>query len=356
MSVNIIGTYPTIPRKRTGLFSFDRAVGHKGEFGLPLRTVVELYGYPNVGKSSLSYFLSGRIAETGRIEICDLEMLDRDYLQAAIGHSGFSGDVRIMDITDKDGKPITHEKMMMAMVGGLYDEGSGSAILDSVGAIQPIAESEGDFGEAFMGKRAKLVAQVSRALSSTLRTKTRPSAAFVINHVHSIIGGRGHSTAGGETLKYIAAVRIMLTPVATWRLKDDDPTSPLLGFQVKGQIEKLRYGGRGEAFSFFIVPGYGVHQGVSAMFDCFTYKLAEQGSTVKLDGKSLGYIRKDLLTYAAKGKERKFDPFVEKLQEYEKDLAKERKDADKEDDTPKKRKSSANVANLEEDVMEEKDE
>jgi len=48
--------------------------------------------------------------------------------------------------------------------------------------------------------------------------------------------------------------------------------------------------------------------------------LAERGTTVKIDGKSLGYLKKDLLSYAAEGKQRKFDPFIEALQEYEKTL------------------------------------
>jgi RecA/RadA recombinase len=340
VAVNITGNYPTIVRRRTGLFSFDLAVSHKSSLGLPLRTVVELYGYPNVGKSSLSYYLAGKIAEQGRIAVCDLEMLDRDYLSTAIGHSGFSGDVKIMDSTDDKGKPVPHEQMLMEMVGDLNDEKTGVAILDSVGAIQPIAEAEGDFGEAFMGKRAKLVAQVSRALSSVLRNGERPAAALVINHVHSVLGGRGHNTAGGDTLKYIAAVRIMLWGEKVWK-ESDEPDSATLGFQVRGQIEKLRFGGRGRSFGFYIVPGYGVHTGASAMFDCFELGLAEQGSTVKMDGKSLGYIRKDLLSYAAEGKMRKFTPFVEKLAENEQDLLKELDKETPDEDEPKPKKAKA---------------
>lgn len=314
-NVNIIGNYPIIPRVSTGILSLDLALRNKATLGLPLRTIVEIYGHPNVGKSSLSYYLAGVVCRSGVVPICDLEMLDREYLASAFQHSGFSGDIHIMDSTDDKGKVIPHENMLMKWAELLYsNELAGSAVLDSIGAIQPLAEAEGDFGEAFMGKRAKLVAQVSRALSSALRNKERPAAAFIVNHVHGIMGGRGHASAGGETLKYMAAVRMMLWTKKVWTVSDDDPT--VLGFQVEGQIEKLRYGGRGKKFQFYIVPDYGVHQGVSALMDCIELGIAESKTTVKLDGKSLGYIKKDFLSYAADGKHRKFEPFIEAAQKY----------------------------------------
>lgn len=65
------------------------------------------------------------------------------------------------------------------------------------------------------------------------------------------------------------------------------------------------------------------------MFDCFDYELAEQGTTVKVNGKSLGYIRKDFLTYATDGRQRKFDVFRNKLEEHHKKL--EREDVVRED-------------------------
>lgn len=313
--VQIVGSYPFITRSRTGLFSLDLALSDRGNLGAPMRSIYEIYGYPNSGKSTLSYYLAGKLSGGQSIAVCDLEMLDRAYLQKAVGMSGFEGDVHIMDVTDPKGKLQTHEQMLMEMCSYL-ETTSGTVILDSVGAIQPIAEAAGDFGEAFVGKRAKLVAQVARALSGALRIKKNEAAAFVINHTHQIIGGRGHTTAGGETLKYMAAVRIMIWTEET--IKTDD--EKVLGYLAAGQVEKLRFGGRGRSFNYYIVPGIGVHPGASAMFDCFALGLAERSTTVKLDGKSLGYLKKDLLEYAMSGKNRKFEPFQEALVAYEETL------------------------------------
>lgn len=326
MPVNIEGNYPVIERKRTGLFSLDVAIGNvlMGEFGLALRTLTEVYGHPNVGKSTLTYFLSGIMAQPDKkISVCDLEMLDRDYLARTLELSGYSGTVKIMDSTDEKGKPITHEDMLTEMATSLYDESVGVAVLDSVGSIQPLAEATGDFGEAFMGKRAKLVAQVCRSVQTALRNKEHPSVAFIINHVYDILGGRGHTTAGGKVLTATAAQRLMLWTGETIRESDDDPNTTM-GFYVNGQVEKLRYGSRNKTFGFYIVPDFGVHIGASAMFDCFEYGLAKRDTHVKIDGKSLGFLKKDLLKYAMTGKQRKFDPFVEALEKF--DVYKKAKD------------------------------
>lgn len=336
--INIIGSYPFIVRKRSGLFSLDLALSSRGELGLPMRGIYEVYGYPNSGKSTLSYYLAGKLSPQKEITICDLEMLDANYVKKALALAGFSGDVKMIDITDPKGKPLTHEKMLMNMVDNL-ETTSGAVIMDAVGAIQPIAEAAGDFGEAFMGKRAKLVAQMSRALSNALRVKREDAIAFVINHQHSIIGGRGHTTAGGETLKYMATVRMMIWTEEI--LKDDNDN--IYGFLAAGNIEKLRYGGRGRSFNYYTVPGLGVHPEASAMFDCFSLGLATREGTVKMDGKSLGYLKKDLLAYASTGKSRKFEPFVERLIEYEKEIKEAEENVNEDKPKRKARKGSEPV-------------
>ena len=338
---NIISSYPRLLRKRTGLFSLDVALGHKANLGAPMRTLYEVYGYTGSGKSTLCYYLLGKLNEKQDLVICDLENLDTDYLDKAIGSSGYDYDVHVVNVTDDKGKVRTHEAMMQEMVTRLYDT-AGASLLDSVGAIQPISEAAGDFGEAFMGKRAKLVAQVSRALANTVRNAEHSSNAYVINHVHSIIGGRGHTTAGGETLKYMSGVRIMIWSGETFWNDSTNPEYPI-GFLAKGKTEKMRFGAKGKEFTYYIVPGEGVHVGASALFDCINLGLVERGTTLKLNGKSLGYLKKDFLDYAYQGKVRKFDVFIEELQKYEASMKwdeEEGEDVPVTEATPVKRKTS----------------
>jgi len=329
--VTITGRYPTLSRIKTGLFSFDYSLSHQGNLGIPLRVITEIYGYTNSGKSTLSYFIAGKVGAEmgGSITDADLEMNDaKGYITQGVTMAGYKGNVRMVDITDEKGKIRTHEKILMDMAKDLYTEEVSAVIWDSVGATQSMVQQatltdpKSEFGEAFMGKDAKLVGQVASALRTALLAKETPSIALAVNHVHQIIGGRGHITKGGERIKYLAGVRLMLWSGEAFYQDDNDPTSPALGFLVKGQVEKLRFGGRGRKFQFYIVPGYGVHTGVTAMFDAFDFGLAERGSRVKLDGKSLGFLKKDLLEYAAEGKRRKFYPFEEVMANLANDVEK----------------------------------
>jgi len=314
--ITIEGRYPILERKSTGLYSLDWCLGSRGDFGAPLRAIYEIYGYPNSGKSTLCYYLAGVLSPLPEITICDFENLDTKYLKTSIGASGWKGKLKLVDLIDAKDKLRSHEDMLTDMVMNLNTT-SGSAILDSVGAIQPTAEAMGEFGEANMGKKAKLMGQVSRALSTVVKNTEDPKVAFIINHVHQIIGGRGHTTAGGVILTYMAAVRIMIWGKEQFLVNEDTKKERPIGFLVEGKTEKLRFGGRGRTFSYYIVPGIGVHPGASAMFDCFNHGLAERGTTVKMDGKSMGYIKKEFLDYAESGKTRKFDPFIEALQKYQ---------------------------------------
>lgn len=326
MPVVVEGDYPNIIRKRTGLFSLDMALRDRDKIGVPLRTVMELYGYTNVGKSTLSYYLAGNLTGQGKVGICDLEMCDRDYVQHCLSVAGLDGTVNIMSTTDSKGVPRSHENLLLDNARQLYEEDYGVTILDSVGHVTPkveqsvmLNEKEEELGQAFMGKRAKLMSQYARGLQAALRNKRRPSLAIVINHVHSVLGGYGHQTAGGENLKFTAAERIMLWPSETYWEDEKTKTNPI-GFRVSGQVEKLRYGGRGRKFSFYIVPGYGVHEGASALFDCLDYGWAESKSRVKIGESTFGFLRADLLMAAYDGNTRKFRAFQEEIANQESKL------------------------------------
>lgn len=327
--VTVTGRYPTLSRIKTGLFGLDYALSHEGNLGVPLGVINELYGYTNSGKSTLAYFLAGKVAAEmgGSISVADMEMNDvQGYLKQAVSMGGYKGNVRMIDVTDDKGKIRTHEKMLMDLARDLLKEEVSSVIWDSVGATQSmvrltqLTDPKGEFGQAFMGKDALLVGEVAGALRTALLDKTTPSTAIAINHVHSVVGGRGHTTKGGERLKFLSGTRIMIWSAEVFKEDDNDDASPVLGFLAKGQVEKLRFGGRGKKFQFYIVPGYGVHMGVSAMFDAFENGLAERKGRVMLNGKSLGYLKSDLLSYAAEGKRRKFYPFEEVMARYAEDV------------------------------------
>jgi len=312
MPVTLQGDYPEVERRITGFYSLDNALSDplKGQIGIPLRTMYEIYGPQHCGKSTLSYRLAGLIQPTGTIEICDLEGLNPEYVAMIIESSDFDGFVHIIEHSDGK-KPRPHESMIQELATRVYDADVPAGVFDSVSAFQPIAEHEGDIGEAFVGMRAKRIAQFSRRAVATLRDGEVPSAIFVVNHVYAKIGGRGSFTAGGEVLGNLAGVRIKM-----WRsdhriIKD----SEFDDFIVTGKIEKLRYGGKGRDFKLCYVAGRGIHKGMSALADGVDLGIVTRSNTVKIGETSHGYLR-HLIDDAREGNDEKFEPFLEALADY----------------------------------------
>src|SRR5258706_8016434 len=141
MPVEILGEYPTIIRNRSGLFSLDLALSNKGELGVHMRTIMEVYGHPETGKSTLCYYLAGVLVGNGNSSICDVENADPGYIKDTVETAGLNGTVKLINTTNDKGKPRPHEEMLNEVAADLYDEDIGSIILDSVGMVQPLAEA-----------------------------------------------------------------------------------------------------------------------------------------------------------------------------------------------------------------------
>lgn len=307
------GIVPTVERYETGLWSFDRAVGNKGEYGLPLRTITELYGYEHSGKSTFAYYLLGAIRPEGKVGIVDFETsIDPEYLPVVMSKAGYTGEVKIIDyaIRKKDKKiERPHEDQAQEAAELLLEEETNGICIDSLGMWASQQEKEGDIGEAFWGKRAKAIAQFSRKCLSYLQLADQGQLVIAINHSLPTMGGRGHYTPGGVTKSFAAGVRLMM-----WR-KDSD--FALGAFHATIKVEKLRFGGahKKRMANVFIIPGYGISREMTAVLDCVDLKLAERGASVKIGGESAGRIN-TLVKAAANNKDlSRFKPFFDALKE-----------------------------------------
>ena len=277
-TIRIENEHPDIERVPTGLYSLDRALGG----GLPLRTILEISGYEYSGKSTLAYYLCGCVNKAGMIGIADFEGLDTDYIVRAVGASGFHGTVRLVPLVNKKNKPAASEEMLDIAADYLND-GASALLVDSIGAIYPVSEEEGNVGEGRVGRRAQIVAPFLRKCVFRLRWSETPAVVCITNHVHEIIGGRGTITAGGKAVAYLSQTRL--------RVGAEKKENRWL---INGRIAKLRFRGASdtEQFQAVVVPGEGVHIGLSAVADCIALGRASEERTVSLNGKSYGYMSK----------------------------------------------------------------
>ena len=297
MSITFTGANP-IPliRAVTGYHSLDIAFGdRRGNVGLPLRSILEIYGPTGAGKSTLAWTLAARVAS--KISLADLENFDPEYLKILLESAGFS---------EKNGEVIlrrneTDEKLLDEFEKDILDESIQAAILDSVGAISPIAEFESTMSEQDVGRRAKLLGKFSRRVTHHLRMKKTDSIVMYVNHVLSVIGGRGSVTSGGDVSKYLASIRCRIS-------KQD--VSEDNSFIIEGKIEKNRYGLANARFQVFYLSGRGIHEGLTAANDCIYLEKASLDRTVKMDGKSYGFWKR--LVEQADDPE-VFQPFINKL-------------------------------------------
>lgn len=322
MPIRIEGDYPKLDRAVTGLYSFDRAVGNPstGEVGLPLRSLIEIFGFQFSGKSTFAYFLASAVNRKGTVVPVDFEGFDIEYLRRVMEGVGFDGAIRLVTEYTKDGKPRPDGEMVDEMVSALSDAEVSAGILDSVSTYQSMAEGEGEIGEAFMGRRAREIGQFCRRSLKALRNPAlNPKVVFVINHAYARLGGHGYTTAGGKVLE--AAKQVSIHLMRGKQLVDDSGRDD---FAIQGSISKLRYGGIGRTFNLACILGRGIHVGMTAMLDCVDLGIATREGTVKIGGTSVGRVR-ELVDAAADGQDKKFDPFIEALASYKPEAPKTKK-------------------------------
>lgn len=288
-----------ILRKPTGLFSFDMACSG----GLPMYSITELSGPAHSGKSTLAAFLCGAVAAPDKtIALLDIETFDKEYPIQSANLAGWSGKmVQPPDL--KDGKPLFQEDMMDSLVDMfIEDESITSVMVDSIGAFRPAAEFEGSVGDAVMGKRAQVVGRFMGKMARWLRI--RPAHMVCVNHVHQKLGTiPGTNTSGGVAMQYFPAVR-----ADVWAKRDDTH------WTLNGEVFKLRYRNHSlpfrKSFKVIILPGIGVHKGLTAVEDAVLLGLAERDKVIKIDGKSYGYFAKMV---EQQEDDELFKPFIDRL-------------------------------------------
>ena len=302
MTIKITGDYPDIQRVVTGFHSLDTALSNKNSLGIPL-TIYDISGYSGVGKSTMVLSLAGMIASNQQknIAISPIEELDKSLMTSVLEMQGFDGEVHIL-LDEND------EKTIDALLTDIALEETTVGILDSVGAISPIAELEADsIADMNMGRRAMLMAKLSRHILHIQRFRKSPLSFFMISHLHAVIGGRGSITSGGVVKNYLSKVRIRLS-----RKEDFEKDGSYI---LEGNVEKLSYGQGGRKFRVFCLSGRGLHAGLSAVVDCETLKLATRtNGVVKMNETSYGRITK-LIEEAHAGNDKVFKPFITALKD-----------------------------------------
>lgn len=209
----------------TGLYSLDLATGVGG---FPRGRIIEIYGPESSGKSTLALNVVRECQKLGgKAAYIDMEQaIDPNYAKEKIG----------VDMTDVlFSQPSGGEEALKLLERYIESHAIDVIVVDSVAALVPMAEAEGEMGSPTIGLQARLMSSALRKISPLVKKSN--ALVIFINQVRMKIGGMGYgnpeTTSGGMALKFYASMRIDMRRIA-W-VKDGDKTT---GSKLRAKIVK----------------------------------------------------------------------------------------------------------------------
>jgi recombination protein RecA len=261
----------TIP---TGSIALDAALGIGG---LPRGRIIEIYGPESSGKTTLTLHAIANAQKNGGVAaFIDAEhALDPEYAKA------LGVDIDALLVSQPDTGEQALEIADMLVRSGAID----LIVVDSVAALVPRAEIEGEMGDTHVGLQARLMSQALRKLTGGLNS-TNTTMIF-INQLREKIGvffGSPETTAGGKALKFYASVRLDIRRIET--LKDG---TEAVGNRTRVKVVKNKMASPFKQAEFDIIYGIGIsREGSLIDFGVDHDIVKKSGAWYTYDGEQLG--------------------------------------------------------------------
>ncbi len=283
----------------TGCLSLDLAFGVGG---VPRGRVIEIYGPESSGKTTLAQHIVAEVQKLGGIAaFVDAEhALDPEYAKK-IG-------VNIKELLIS--QPDTGEQALEIVETLVRSNAVDVVVVDSVAALVPRKEIEGEMGDQHMGLQARLMSQALRKLTSSIsRSKTVVIFINQIRHKIGIVFGNPETTSGGNALKFYCSVRVEVRRAAQIKQGEN-----IIGNRVKAKIVKNKVAAPFKTCEFDIMYNEGISLAgdlldtgvnygvVKKSGNSYTYKENKLGvgrenakKTIKDSTKLMAELRKDIL-------------------------------------------------------------
>ncbi len=277
----------------TGALSLDLALGIGG---LPRGRVTEIYGPESSGKSTLAMHVVAEAQRNGGI----CAYIDAEHAMDPIYAAAIGVDIDQLLVSQPDTGEQALEIADMLIRSGAIDV----VVIDSVAALTPKAEIEGDMGDSFVGLQARLMSQALRKLTANLnRSKT---ICIFINQLREKIGvmfGSPETTPGGKALKFYSSVRLDIRRIES--IKDG---AEVTGNRTRVKVVKNKVAPPFRQAEFDIMYGKGISREGTLLDVAVEMMLVKKsGAWFTYEGEQLGQGRENAKNFLTNNPEIMFE-------------------------------------------------